>query len=236
MNIQKPVSIVALISGGGTNLQAIIDASVKGDFNGQIKAVISNRADAYGLQRAEAASIPTEVVDHTSHEDRTSFDRELKRCVSRYHPDLIIMAGFMRILTEEFINPFQGRVFNIHPSLLPKYRGLHTHRRALAAGDKKHGCSVHFATNELDGGPIILQASVPVLKDDTPESLAKRVLEKEHIIYPLCIKWFCEGHISMVDGRVIMDGQPLDNPLMLSDVLGSQQRSSRGVSRGKHIA
>jgi phosphoribosylglycinamide formyltransferase-1 len=221
MSTQKPVSIVALISGGGTNLQAIIDASAKGDFNGQIKAVISNRVDAYGLQRAEAASISTEVVDHTLHENRTSFDQELKRCVSRYHPGLIVMAGFMRILTEEFINPFQGRMFNIHPSLLPQYRGLHTHRRALEAGDNQHGCSVHFATNELDGGPIVLQATVPVLKDDTPESLAKRVLQKEHIIYPLCIKWFCEGRIAMVDGRVIMDERPLDNPLILSDVLKS---------------
>jgi len=223
MNIQKSVSIVALISGGGTNLQAIIDASARDEFNGQIKAVISNRADAYGLKRAEAASISTEVVDHTLHENRTSFDQELKRCVSKYHPGLIVMAGFMRILTEEFINPFQGRMFNIHPSLLPQYRGLHTHRRALEAGDKQHGCSVHFATNELDGGPIVLQASVPVLKDDTPESLAKRVLQKEHIIYPLCIKWFCEGRIAMLDGRVIMDGRPLDNPLTLSDVLRNQQ-------------
>lgn len=218
MNSSKIASIVALISGGGTNLQAIIDACASDQLNAEIKAVISNQTDAYGLQRAAKASIPTEVIDHASYEDRTSFDRELKRRVAAYQPDLIVMAGFMRILTEEFIDPFLGRIMNIHPSLLPKYRGLHTHRRALGAGDKEHGCSIHFATNELDGGPVILQATVPILEGDSPDSLAGRVLEKEHIIYPLSIGWFCEGRIAMQGNRVIKDGRPLHKPLMLDDL------------------
>ncbi|MCP4407435.1 MAG: phosphoribosylglycinamide formyltransferase [Gammaproteobacteria bacterium] len=218
MNSSKVASIVALISGGGTNLQAIIDACASNQLNAEIKAVISNQADAYGLQRAAKASIPTEVIDHALFKDRPSFDRELKRRVAAYQPDLIVMAGFMRILTEEFIDPFLGRIMNIHPSLLPKYRGLHTHRRALKAGDKEHGCSIHFATNELDGGPVILQATVPILEGDSSDSLANRVLEKEHIIYSLSIGWFCEGRIAMRGHRVIMDGRTLHKPLMLDDL------------------
>ncbi|MEN8132243.1 MAG: phosphoribosylglycinamide formyltransferase [Pseudomonadota bacterium] len=218
MNSSKIASIVALISGGGTNLQAIIDACASDQINAKIEAVISNQADAYGLQRAAKASIPTEIIDHVLFEDRASFDRELKRRVAAYQPDLIVMAGFMRILTTDFIDPFLGRIMNIHPSLLPKYRGLHTHRRALEAGDKQHGCSIHFATNELDGGPVILQATVPVLEGDTPDTLASRVLKKEHIIYPLSIRWFCEGRIAMRDNRINMDGRTLRKPLMLADL------------------
>lgn len=218
MNNSKVASLVALISGGGTNLQAIIDACESGELNAKIEAVISNQADAYGLQRAAKAFIATEVIDHALFEDRASFDRELKRRIAAYQPDLIVMAGFMRILTQDFIDPFLGRILNIHPSLLPKHRGLHTHRRALEAGDKQHGCSIHFATNELDGGPVILQATVPVLEGDTPDALASRVLEKEHIIYPLSIRWFCEGRIAMQDNRIIMDGRPLRKALMLADL------------------
>ena len=218
MNSKKPTSIVALISGGGTNLQAIIDAAAKKTFDGEIKAVISNEADAYGLQRARNASIATQVIDHRSFENRIAFDQELRHCVSKYEPELIVMAGFMRILTEEFIDAFEGRIFNIHPSLLPKYRGLHTHQRAIDAGETRHGCSVHFATNELDGGPVILQASVPVHREDTAASLAARVLEKEHIIYPLSVRWFCEGRVTMRNGQVEIDGQSLNKPLMLDEL------------------
>ena len=215
MSNNRRTSIVALISGGGTNLQAIIDAVNQKTIAGDIKAVISNEANAYGLQRARNASITTEVIDHREFENRISFDRELKHRVSQHEPELIVMAGFMRILTEEFINAFEGRIFNIHPSLLPKFRGLHTHQRALDAGEIRHGCSVHFATNELDGGPIILQATVPVHRGDTAASLAARVLEKEHIIYPLCVRWFCEDRITMRNGHVVFDGKVLTKPLML---------------------
>ncbi len=218
MSNNKLPSIVALISGGGTNLQAIIDAVTQKTIAAEIKAVISNEPDAYGLQRAQNASIATEVIDHRNFENRISFDQELRRRVSIYEPELVVMAGFMRILTEEFIDAFEGRIFNIHPSLLPKYRGLHTHQRALDADETRHGCSVHFATNELDGGPIILQASVPVRREDTAATLAARVLEKEHIIYPLCVRWFCEGRVVMRHGQVVIDGQPLSKPLMLDEL------------------
>ena len=218
MNETKPTSIVALISGGGTNLQAIIDAIAHKTIDGELRAVISNEVDAYGLQRARDASIVTEVIDHRGFENRISFDQELRRRVSRYEPELIVMAGFMRILTEEFIDAFEGRIFNIHPSLLPKYRGLHTHQRALDAGETLHGCSVHFATNELDGGPIILQATVPVHRDDTASSLAARVLKKEHIIFPLCVHWFCEGRVTMRNGMALFDGQALNKPLLLDEL------------------
>ncbi len=215
MTNSNPVPIVVLISGSGSNLQAIIDAVVRHEINGKIAAVISNRADAYGLKRAQAADIPTEVIDHLHYENRLAFDKEMLKRVSRYDAGLVLLAGFMRILSEEFVTPLQGRIFNIHPSLLPKFRGLHTHQRALEAGDKQHGCSVHFVTKELDGGPVILQARVPVLPSDTPDALAARVLKKEHIIYPLCVRWFCEQRLQMINDKVVMDGQPLPTPLRL---------------------
>lgn len=218
MNDNKPVPIVALISGGGTNLQAIIDAVLGKTIDGELRAVISNEPAAYGLQRARKAWIPTDVVNHRDFDDRGAFDRALKDRVSRHKPGLVIMAGFMRILTEEFIDAFEGRILNIHPSLLPKYRGLHTHQRALDGGENRHGCSVHFATNELDGGPVILQATVPVRRDDTATSLAARVLEKEHIIYPLCVRWFCQGRVTLHNGQAVFDGEPLNKPLQLDEL------------------
>lgn len=218
MKNTKPVSIVALISGGGTNLQAIINAVARKAIDGELRAVISNEPDAYGLQRARKASILTDVIDHRNFDSRNSFDRALRDLVSWHEPGLIVMAGFMRILTQEFIAAFEGRILNIHPSLLPKYRGLHTHQRALDDRETRHGCSVHFATNELDGGPVILQATVPVHPGDTASSLAARVLEKEHIIYPLCVRWFCEGRVSMRNGRVVFDGEPLSKPLLLDEL------------------
>lgn len=202
--------VLVLISGSGSNLQALIDAQQSGKLPVELVAVISNRPDAKGLQRAERAGIPTQVVDHTRFDGRDSFDRALQQVIDAYAPDLIVLAGFMRILTEHFTRQYQGRMLNIHPSLLPKYQGLNTHERALQAGDREHGVSVHFVTAELDGGPVALQARVPVLPDDDASRLAQRVLQQEHRIYPLAVKWFAQGRLRMVDGRVFMDSEPLE--------------------------
>ncbi len=191
MPVRERLPIVILISGSGSNLQAIIDA----DLPVTIRAVISNRADAYGLTRAEAAGIPTAVLNHKSFPDRETYDAALLSLIDSYHPGLLVLAGFMRILSDGFVRHYEGRMINIHPSLLPKYRGLHTHTRAIEAGDKEAGCSVHFVTPELDAGPIIIQAHVPILEDDTPETLAARVLEQEHRIYPEAIRRFAEGEL-----------------------------------------
>lgn len=209
VNSNTPLPIVVLISGSGSNLQAIIDRIADGSINARICAVISNQADAYGLQRAREANIPTEVIAHSRFNNRVDFDAELTRVINQYKPELIVLAGFMRILTDDFVNHFYGKMINIHPSLLPKYRGLHTHRRALEAGDKEHGLSVHFVTAELDGGPIIIQKSVPVLDDDNEESLAQRVLKQEHQAYPQVIQWFAEKRLQLVNNQVIMDNTPI---------------------------
>lgn len=210
--------IVALISGSGTNLQAIIDATVEGRVTGHIRAVISNESKAFGLKRAQAAGIATEILDHRDFAERELFDMELRRRILTYEPELVVLAGFMRILTRAMLTSFEGRLFNIHPSLLPRFKGLHTHRRALEAGVDTHGCSVHFVTGELDGGPVIIQATVPVLAGDDPQTLAARVLEKEHIVYPLAIQWFCEGRLALVDGKVSKDGELLAAPVRLEDL------------------
>lgn len=206
---KSPLPIVVLISGGGSNLQAIIDRIADGSINAKICAVISNKPDAYGLQRARAANIPTELIDHKQFKNRDNFDAELTRVIKKYNPELIVLAGFMRILSDEFVNSFYGKMINIHPSLLPKYRGLHTHKRALEAKDKEHGMSIHFVTSELDGGPIILQKSVPVLDSDSEVSLAQRVLQQEHMSYPQVIQWFAENRLQLVDNQVIMNNAPL---------------------------
>ncbi len=188
---RERLPIVVLISGSGSNLQSIIDAGLPI----KIRAVISNRADAYGLTRAEAAGIPTAVLDHKGFADRESYDAALQRLIDSYQPKLLVLAGFMRILSDGFVRHYEGRMMNIHPSLLPKYRGLNTHARAIEAGDKEAGCSVHFVTPELDAGPIIIQARVPIQEEDTPETLAARVLEQEHRIYPEAIRRFAEGEL-----------------------------------------
>ncbi|NIB41978.1 phosphoribosylglycinamide formyltransferase [Pseudomaricurvus alkylphenolicus] len=202
-------NIVVLISGSGTNLQALIDAHDRGELPANLSAVISNRPNAYGLERAAAAGIPTEVLDHTGFDSRELFDQALQREIDAYAPDLVILAGFMRILTEGFTQHYSGRMLNIHPSLLPKYQGLHTHQRALDAGDDCHGVTVHFVTAELDGGPNVVQAVVPVLPEDTAETLAKRVQVQEHVIYPLAARWFSEGRLRMAQGRSLLDGETL---------------------------
>ncbi len=213
----RPLPVVVLISGGGTNLQAIIDAAEQG-LPIEIRAVISNRPDAYGLERARRAGIPTKVLDHRDYPDRESFDRALARLIDSYQPELVLLAGFMRILTPGFVHHYAGRMFNIHPSLLPRHQGLHTHERALQAGDSEHGASIHFVTEELDGGPVVLQARVPVQEGDTPDILAARVLEQEHRIYPLAVKWFAEGRLALDGNRVLFDGRPLQKPLQLDEL------------------
>ncbi len=183
--------IVVLLSGSGSNLQSIIDATAKG-MPVDIRAVISNRPDAYGLTRAHDAGIDTAVLEHGNFADRESYDQALQQLIDSYAPKLVVLAGFMRILSDDFVRHYEGRMMNIHPSLLPKYRGLHTHARALEAGDEVAGCTVHYVTPELDAGPILMQARVPVLDGDTPETLAARVLEQEHKIYPEAIRQFAE--------------------------------------------
>jgi phosphoribosylglycinamide formyltransferase-1 len=214
MTAAAPLPLVVLVSGSGSNLQAIIDAAANG-LPVEIRAVISNQADAYGLQRAASAGIETRVLDHREFTDREAYDRALGELVDSFDPGLVILAGFMRILTPGFVRRFRGRMLNIHPSLLPKYRGLHTHQRVLDAGDPVHGASVHFVTDELDGGPLVLQVRVPVEAGDTPESLGARVLTQEHVIYPTVIRWFAQGRLRMDEERLLMDEAPLETPLVM---------------------
>ena len=206
--LNSPIDIVVLISGSGSNLQAIIDQIEGKNLNARICAVISNVSDAYGLQRAKNANLLTQIIDHHNFETREAFDAELIRSIERYNPQLIVLAGFMRILTDDFVNHFQGRMINIHPSLLPRHRGLHTHKKALDSGDKEHGLSIHYVTTELDGGPLILQKSIPVLAEDTEESLAGRVLIEEHLAYPKVIQWFAEHRLQLINNQVILDNKP----------------------------
>ncbi len=205
--LTKPLPIVVLISGSGSNLQAIIDHISNKMLNAEICAVISNRPDAYGLQRARKANIPTQIIDHHQYDSREQFDSELIRKIEYYQPELIVLAGFMRILSDDFVHHFYGRMINIHPSLLPRHRGLHTHRRALQAGDKEHGLSIHYVTTELDGGPLILQKSVPVLDGDSEQSLAQRVLTEEHQAFPKVIQWFARQRLQLVNNQVMIDGK-----------------------------
>ena len=201
--------VVVLLSGTGSNLQALIDSDDVKASPANIRAVISNRADAYGLQRAKDAGIDTRVLDHTAFEGREAFDAALIDIIDTFNPHLVVLAGFMRILSADFVRHYQGRLLNIHPSLLPKYKGLHTHQRALEAQDREHGCSVHFVTEELDGGPLVVQAVIPVESEDTPSSLAQRVHAQEHRIYPLAVRWFAEGRLSLDEQGALLDGQLL---------------------------
>lgn len=205
--------VVVLISGGGTNLQALIDAAAAADSEFTVTAVISNRAQAKGLDRARIAGIETRVVDHTRFADRETFDRALGDAIESFSPLLVVLAGFMRILTDDFVARFRGRMLNVHPSLLPAFQGLHTHRRALEAGASEHGASVHFVTAELDGGPVIAHARVAVLPGDDEATLAKRVLQREHELLPRVVAWFARGRLAMQDGVVSLDGEPLREPL-----------------------
>lgn len=207
--------LVILISGRGSNLQAILDGARNGELPVDIRAVISNRAGAYGLERARQAGVEALTLDHKTFSNRDEFEAALRETIDGYGADLVILAGFMRVLSADFVEHYQGRILNIHPSLLPKFRGLKTHERALEAGEREHGASVHFVTPELDSGPVIIQARVPVFPGDDPETLAARVLEQEHRIYPKAIRWFAEGRVRMDNDTVMFDGAPLTSPEML---------------------
>lgn len=208
----EKLPIVVLISGEGTNLQAILDACANGAVPASVKAVISSRAEAPGLRRAAAASIPMHVILAAENTSREDYDSALNIILERYEPKLVLLAGFMRILSDDFVRRYRGRLLNIHPSLLPKYRGLHTHRQVLAAGEREHGCSVHFVTEELDGGPVIAQAKVSVRPDDTEKALAARILQREHALYPLIIRWFAKDRVKLAANQVVFDGKPLTGP------------------------
>lgn len=188
-------NIVILISGRGSNMQAVVHAARAENWPVRIAAVISNRADAPGLAFAREQGISSQVISHSAYASREAFDQALQQAIDAHAPDLLVMAGFMRILTLGFITRYAGRMLNIHPSLLPRFPGLHTHRQALEAGVPIHGATVHFVTHELDHGPVVLQAEVPVMPGDTEETLAQRVLAQEHVIYPRAIRWFIEGRL-----------------------------------------
>ncbi|PIE82996.1 MAG: phosphoribosylglycinamide formyltransferase [Candidatus Contendobacter odensis] len=217
MSAVRKMRLVVLISGRGSNLQAILDQATCGELPVEVAAVISNRPGAYGLERARQAGVSALELDHKLFGDRPAFEAALIRLIDDYQPDLVVLAGFMRVLTAGFTEHYQGRLLNIHPSLLPEFRGLHTHERAIEAGSKTHGATIHFVTAELDGGPIIVQARVPVLPDDDPDTLAARVLEQEHRLYPQAVRWFAEGRLKLEGNQVLFNGQPLNEPLQLED-------------------
>ena len=220
MSAARKCRLVVLISGRGSNLQAILDQAASGEWPVDIAVVISNRPGVQGLERARQAGVPALELDHKNYPDRPEFEAALIELIDRQQPDLVILAGFMRVLNPGFTEHYRGRLFNIHPSLLPKFRGLHTHERALAAGETEHGATIHFVTAELDGGPIIVQARVPVLPDDDPDALAARVLAQEHRLYPQAIRWFAEGRLKLEGEQVWFDGKPLAKPLRLEDFPG----------------
>ncbi|SBS26041.1 Phosphoribosylglycinamide formyltransferase [Marinomonas aquimarina] len=201
--------VVVLISGSGSNLQALIDQSLQGNLDIDIKAVISNKASAFGLERAAKAGIASHALDHKQFESREAFDHALMELIDQYQPKLVVLAGFMRILTEDFTRHYEGRMLNIHPSLLPKYKGLNTHQRAIDAGEAEHGVSVHFVTSELDAGSVVLQANTEISSDETADSLAQKVHALEHIIYPLSVKWFSSGRLTFQHGQAVLDGEAL---------------------------
>lgn len=206
------INIVVLISGSGSNLQAIIDAVTAGKLHANIKAVISNRPGAKGLERAHIANIPALTLDHKQFDSREAFDQRLIKEIDKHQPDLVILAGFMRILTDDFVEHFNGRLLNIHPSLLPEFTGLNTHQRALDAGVKRHGVSVHYVNNELDGGPLVLQAVIDVKETDTAESLQQHIHQQEHIIYPMVIEWVAQNRLEFINQQVYLDKKLLESP------------------------
>ncbi|MEN8107999.1 MAG: phosphoribosylglycinamide formyltransferase [Pseudomonadota bacterium] len=216
MAAAKPLlPVVVLISGRGSNLQAIIEAAARGECPVEIRAVISNRPDAEGLQNTALRGIRTLVIDHACYSSRESFDLALMTTIDTFEPALVVLAGFMRILTPGFVRHYHGRMLNIHPSLLPDFPGLNTHARVLEAGCKEHGTTVHFVTEETDGGPAVAQVRMPVQDNDNVTSLAARVLAEEHRLFPLAIRWFAEGRLSLDNSHVLYDGRALPAPRQL---------------------
>jgi len=220
MSVMRKTRCVVLISGRGTNLSAILKAAAAPDYPAEIVAVISNKADATGLQLAQEANVATEVVPSMGVTDRVVYDRALLSAIDRHEPDLVILAGFMRILTPDFVSHYAGRMINIHPSLLPSFTGMHTHQRAIDAGVHVHGCTVHFVTAELDHGPMIAQAAVPVYADDDAAKLAARVLKEEHRIYPAAVRWFAEGRLKVMGQRVLLSDEPATPNVLTVPSLG----------------
>jgi phosphoribosylglycinamide formyltransferase-1 len=201
--------IVILVSGAGSNAQAIIDHCAAGKINGRVIAVISNRPDAYALERAKESNVDAICLDHKSFSKREEFDRALLDLLLSLNAELLVLAGFMRILSSEFVQYFEGKMLNIHPSLLPKYPGLNTHQRAIDNSDTFHGASVHFVTAELDGGPVVIQSSLRIEPSDTAETLTSKVAQTEWQIYPEAIKWYCDGRLQMQSGCVSLDNRTL---------------------------
>ena len=210
------VKIAVLFSGNGTNMQSVIRHVQKGCINAHIACAISNEADAHGLIRAQQARIPAHIVSHSQYPSRGAFEQEIIQILETYQVKAVILAGFMRVLSEVFVDHFGNRILNIHPSLLPKFPGLHTHKRVLDANELRHGCSVHFVTTGLDEGPVIIQAEVPVFDTDDISTLVQRVLVKEHVILPLATRWLCQGKLSCTNGTVYLNGTALEEPIQLT--------------------
>ncbi len=214
----RRLPVVILLSGSGSNFAAIAAAAGHGALPIELRAAVSDRPAAYGLVRARALGIPAQAVPVTGHADRAAHNVALAACIDAYRPELVVCAGYMRIFSAAFVEHYADRMLNIHPSLLPEYRGLNTHQRALEAGARWHGCSVHFVTEELDGGPLVAQAPVPVLPGDTVETLSARVHRAEHRLYPTVIGWYATGRLRSTAGVVTLDGEPLSTPVRLENL------------------
>lgn len=216
--MSSPLKLVAIISGNGSNLGAIIKEIQQGHLNAEIVHVISNRHGVYGLTRAEEAKIPVSIIDHKDYDSREAFDQALTQCIDQYQPDLVVLAGFMRILCDTFVDHYLGKLINIHPSLLPDYQGLNTHQRVLDAGEKEHGVTVHYVIPELDNGPIILQGRVPVLASDDADSLEQRVHQAEYQIYPEAIQRIADGQVTFRDGMVYYNNEKISDEQRKFDI------------------
>jgi len=214
--------IVVLISGTGSNFAAILRRAQQADSTFFISAVLSNRADAKGLEYAKAANIPYLICSHQDYASREAFDQKMQSLIDQFEPYLIVLAGFMRILSDGFVQHYQGRLLNIHPALLPKFKGLNTHQRALEAGESEHGASVHFVSEHLDSGTVIAQSRVPILPTDDAASLAKRVLVQEHLLYPTVIQWFCQGRLALQGEQIYFDNQPLTQAYQLDRAIENE--------------
>ncbi len=213
--MNTPARVVVMLSGSGSNLQAILDATASRRFPAEVVGVISDKSQAYGLERARLAGIPARCIERRAFADRAEFERGIEKAIDAFNPDFVALAGFMRILRGDLTRRFAGRMLNIHPSLLPKHKGLDTHQRALDEGDIEHGCTVHLVTPELDAGPGIIQATLPIGETSDADTLARRVLQLEHVIYPMALRWLAEGRLQTASERILLDGLPLDAPVVM---------------------